>query len=138
MSVAILIRSNEIWCRLPDLNGSRNTFFYQFDKIFAVRLCVYISIYCADIARFINNKGRPVRSLKSFHDAAVDLADRKFGISKQRESKLFCLLKFLMRGFVIDADSQKDRICPLNLAQLIPERAEFCRSAAGEIFGIKC
>ena len=103
-----------------------------------MRLRIYVSIYCTNISRFINNEGRSIRSLESFHDAAIDLTDLEFRIGEQREPKLLLLLEFFMRGFIIDANPQKDRICPLNLAQLIPERAEFCRSAACEVFGIKC
>lgn len=103
-----------------------------------MRLRVHISVNRANVSRFVNNEGRPIRSLELLHDAAVGFTNRELRVGKQRKPKLLLLLKFFVGGFIIDANPQNNCICPLNLAQLIPERAEFCRSAAGEVFGIKC
>lgn len=65
-------------------------------------------------------------------------ADMASCVDKQRKVKVVFFSKFLMRRCVLYADCKDLRIMFGKCTRLIPERADLCRSAAGEILGIKC
>ena len=58
-------------------------------------------------------------------------------IHKQWKVKIVFFSKLLMRCCILYANCKDLRIVFGKCTRLIPERADFCRSAAGEIFGIK-
>ena len=58
-------------------------------------------------------------------------------VHKQWKVKIVLFSKLLMRRCILYANCKDLGIVFGKCARLIPERADFCRSAAGEIFGIK-
>ena len=61
-----------------------------------------------------------------------------FCVHKQRKVKVVLFSKFFVRGRILYVNSEDLRIFLDKYTRLIPERADLCRSAAGEISGIKC
>ena len=58
-------------------------------------------------------------------------------VHKQRKVKVVLFSKLLMRRCILYANCKDLRIMFGKCTRLIPERADLCRSAAGEIFGIE-
>ena len=58
-------------------------------------------------------------------------------VHKQWKVKIIRFSKLLMRRCILYANCKDLGIVFGKCTRLIPERADFCRSAAGEIFGIK-
>ena len=58
-------------------------------------------------------------------------------VHKQWKVKIVLLSKLLVRCCILDANCKDLGIVFSKCTRLIPERAYLCRSAAGEIFGIK-
>ena len=58
-------------------------------------------------------------------------------VHKQWKVKVVLLSELLMRRCILYANCKDLRVMFGKYTRLIPERADFCRSAAGEIFGIK-
>jgi hypothetical protein len=58
-------------------------------------------------------------------------------VYKQWKVKVILFGKFLVRCCILNANCENLRIVFGKCTRLIPERADLCRSAAGEIFGIE-
>ena len=58
-------------------------------------------------------------------------------VHKQWKVKVVLFSKLLVRRCILYANCKDLRVVFSKCTRLIPERADFCRSAAGEIFGIE-
>lgn len=91
-----------------------------------------------NLALFVDDNRYATAQTIWFLRRTEEQADMASCIHKQRKVKIVFLSKLLMRRCVLYANCKNLRIMLGKCTRLIPERADLCRSAAGEIFGIEC
>ena len=99
--------------------------------------CVDLFIEFDNLSVFVDDNCYATAETIWFVRRAEEQANVASCIHKQRKAKIVLFSKLLVRRCILYANCEDLGIMFGKCARLIPERADFCRSAAGEIFGIK-
>ena len=90
-----------------------------------------------NLSVFVNNNRYATAQTVRFIRRTEEQTDVASCVHKQWKVKIVLFSKLLMRRGILYANCEDLRIVFGKCTRLIPERADFCCSAAGEIFGIK-
>ena len=99
--------------------------------------CVDLFINLDNLPSLVNDDGHTAARAIWVVRCAEQQAQVTSGIHEKREVQAVLFDELFVRFSVLDTDTKDLRIVAGKLARLIPERADFCRSATGEIFGVK-
>ena len=99
--------------------------------------CVDLFIEFDNLSIFINDNRYATAQTVWFIRRAEEQTDMASCIHKQWKVKIVFFSKLLMRRCILYADCKDLRIVFSKCTRLIPERADFCCSAAGKIFRIE-
>ena len=102
-----------------------------------MRACIDIVVNLGNLSRFVNNDGNALAETAWIVGSAEKQTQVTPRVHKQREIQVVLLGEFLVRFRILDADTENLSIMLGKSARLIPERANFRRSATGKILGIK-
>ena len=91
-----------------------------------------------NFAIFVNDNSYATAQTVRFIRRTEEQTNVASCVHKQWKVKIVLFSKLLMRRCILYANCKDLCIMFGKCTRLIPERADFCRSAAGEIFGIKC
>ena len=90
-----------------------------------------------NLSVFVNDNRYATAQTIRFVRRAEEQTNVASCIHKQWKVKIVLFSKLLMRRCILYANCKDLRIMFGKCTRLIPERADFCRSAAGEVFGVK-
>ena len=99
--------------------------------------CIDLFIEFDNLSVFVDDNGYATAQTLRGVRRAKEQTNVASCIHKQWKVKVVLFSKFFVRCCILYANCENLRIMFGKCTRLIPERADFCRSAAGEIFGIE-
>ena len=99
--------------------------------------CVDLFIEFDNLSVFVNDNRYATAQTIWLVRRTEEQTDMTSCVNKQRKVKIVLFSKLLMRRCILNANCKNLRVVFSKCTRLIPERADFCRSAAGEIFRIE-
>ena len=102
-----------------------------------MRPCIDLFIELDNLSVFVDDNRYTTAQTVRFVRCTEEQTDVAACIHKQWKVKVILFGKLLVGRCILYANCKDLRIVFGKCTRLIPERADFCRSAAGEIFGIE-
>ena len=99
--------------------------------------CIDLFIKFNDLSVFIDDNRYTAAQAVWCVRRAEEQTNMASCIHEQWKIKIIFFSEFLVRCCILYANCKDLRIMFVKCTRLVPERADFCRSAAGEIFGIE-
>ena len=99
--------------------------------------CIDLFIELDNLPAFVDDNCNATAQTVWFVRRAEKQTDVASCVHEQWKVKVVLFSKFFVRCCILYTNCKDLRVVFGKCTRLIPERADFCRSAAGEIFGIK-